>query len=141
MRLHAISKGGFTIYLVASHNESDILQCGDVEKLIRKRRAPTDTPLYYSTIEDSYDVLKRAHTTTGDGGRDKMLKELNKGYANITCKAVEYYKYHCEECQKKRKRPMTKGVVVNPILAKEFASRGQVDLIDMQILSITSSNN
>ncbi|XP_047485906.1 KRAB-A domain-containing protein 2-like [Penaeus chinensis] len=27
---------------------------------------------------------------------------------------------------------MTKGVVVRPILSKEFASRGQVDLIDMQ---------
>lgn len=27
---------------------------------------------------------------------------------------------------------MTKGVVVRPILSKEFASRGQVDLVDMQ---------
>ncbi|XP_047481538.1 uncharacterized protein LOC125033951 [Penaeus chinensis] len=33
---------------------------------------------------------------------------------------------------------MTKGVVVLPILSKEFASRGQVDLIDMQ--SIPHSN-
>ena len=29
---------------------------------------------------------------------------------------------------------MTKGIVVNPILTKEFSSRGQVDLIDMQSL-------
>ena len=63
-----------------------------------------------------------------------MKKELSKKYANITCKAVEFYKSHCVECQKKRKRPMTKGVVVNPILTKEFASRCQVDLIDMQSL-------
>ena len=123
----------YNLYLIFS-NRYQILQCGDVEKLIRKRKAPTDTPLYYSTLEDSYDVLKRAHTATGHGGRDRMLKELSKKYANITCKAVEFYKSHCVECQKKRKRPMTKGVVVNPILTKEFASRCQVDLIDMQSL-------
>jgi len=61
-----------------------------------------------------------------------MIKELQRKYANITTKALELFKSLCEECQKKRKRPMTKGVVVRPILSKEFASRGQVDLIDMQ---------
>jgi len=33
---------------------------------------------------------------------------------------------------------MTKGVVVRPILSKEFSSRGQVDLTDMQ--SWTTAN-
>ena len=61
-----------------------------------------------------------------------MLKELQKKYANIPTKAVELFKSLCLECQKKRKRPMTKGVVVRPILSKEFSSRGQVDLVDMQ---------
>jgi len=61
-----------------------------------------------------------------------MIKELQRKYANITTKALELFKSLCEECQKKRKRPVTKGVVVRPILSKEFASRGQVDLIDMQ---------
>jgi hypothetical protein len=40
----------------------------------------------------------------------------------------------CIDCQRKRVRPMTKGVVVRPILSKEFSARGQVDLIDMQSL-------
>ncbi|KAI6655721.1 KRAB-A domain-containing protein 2-like [Oopsacas minuta] len=101
---------------------NEILQCGDVEKLIRKLKAHTDTQLYYSTIEDSYDVLRRAHTATGHGEQDRMLKELSKKYVNMTYKAVEFYQSHCEECQKKRTRPLTKGVVVNPILTK--ASRG-----------------
>ncbi|XP_068242306.1 KRAB-A domain-containing protein 2-like [Palaemon carinicauda] len=35
----------------------------------------------------------------------------------------------------KEKQPMTKGVVVNPILSTEFSSRGQVKLIDMQSMS------
>ena len=47
------------------------------------------------------------------------MKDLRKKYANITIKNM-------------------KGVAVCPILTKEFASRGQVNLIDMQAMS--SSN-
>ncbi|XP_037790446.1 KRAB-A domain-containing protein 2-like [Penaeus monodon] len=112
----------------------EVLQCGDVEKLIN-----ADEPLlYYVTIEETFDVIKRAHIATGHGGRDRMIKELQRKYANITTKALELFKSQCEECQKKRKRPMTKGVVMRPILGKELASRGQVDLIDMQ--SVPYSN-
>ena len=64
----------------------EVLQCGDVEKLIRKRKEPTESPIYYTTIEDTYDIIKRAHIATGHGGRDRMHKELQKKYANITTK-------------------------------------------------------
>ncbi|XP_062569481.1 SCAN domain-containing protein 3-like [Saccostrea cucullata] len=40
----------------------------------------------------------------------------------------------CDECQLRRKNPC-KGVVVKPILSKDFNSRGQVDLIDMQSMA------
>ena len=40
--------------------------------------------------------------------------------------------------EKKRKRVASKGVVVKPILSKEFASRAQVDLIDMQSMAKNS---
>ena len=53
---------------------------------------------------------------------------------NVTREAVELVKSLCVDCQRKRKRPTTKGVVVQPILTNEFSSRGQVDLIDMQSL-------
>ncbi|KAK6178643.1 hypothetical protein SNE40_011172 [Patella caerulea] len=116
----------------------EILQCGDVEKLIKKRATQDEEPVYYVCIEDTYDVVKRAHTATGHGGRDRMAKEVNKKYANITREALEIFKSYCQECQKKRKRPKTKGVVVRPILTKEFASRAQVDLIDMQSMAQNS---
>lgn len=120
----------------------EILQCGDVEKLIKKHDKPDDTPLYYITVlhymEDTSDVIKRAHIATGHGGHDHMTKELQRKNANITVKSLELFKSLCEECQKKRKRPMTKGVVVRPILSKEFSSSGQVDLVDMQ--SMAQSN-
>ncbi|XP_052791955.1 KRAB-A domain-containing protein 2-like [Mya arenaria] len=96
----------------------EIIQCGDVEKLIKKRTHPEESPLYYVTIEDTFDVIKRAHIATGHGGRDHMINELQRKYANITTKALEHFKSLCAECQKKRKRPMTKGVVVRPILTK-----------------------
>ena len=42
----------------------EILQCGDVEKLIKKYAKPDDTPLYYVTTEGTFDVIKRAHIAT-----------------------------------------------------------------------------
>ncbi|XP_064099873.1 KRAB-A domain-containing protein 2-like isoform X3 [Macrobrachium nipponense] len=126
----------------ASYRNSDlyeVLQCGPTEKLIKRRSTRQESPLYYVSIEETFDVVKSAHISTGHGGRDRMLKELQKKYANIPTKAVELFKSLCQECQKKRKRPMTKGVVVRPILTKEFSSRGQVDLIDMQ--SMPSGSN
>src|ERR1700729_3980893 len=98
----------------------DILLCGDVEKIINKREDSSEPPLYYVTIEDTFDIIKRAHLATGHGGRDRMLKELQKKYANITTKSVDLFKSLCEECQRKRKRPMTNGVVVRPILTLPF---------------------
>jgi len=116
-------------------NKYEVLQCGDIEKLIKKRRRPEDDILYYVSIEDTYNIIKWAHFATGHGGRDRMLKEIGKKYANTTEYALQLFKYYCQECQKKRKQPVTKGVVVLPILSNEFNSRAQIDLIDMQSMA------
>ena len=113
----------------------EIRQCGAVEKLIRRRKSNDDPIQYYVHIEETFDVIKCAHIATGHGGRDWMVKELGKKYANVTRDFIELFKSMCIDCQRKRVRPMTKGVVVGPILCKEFSARGQVDLIDMQSLS------
>ena len=60
-------------------------------------------------------------------GRDKMLKELSKKYANVTGNTIKLFKSLCEECQLRQRNP-NKGVVVKPILTKDFNSRGQVKL-------------
>ena len=90
------------------HKKYEQLQCVDVQKLIRKK-PNQEHPLYFATIEETFDIIKRVHIATGHGGRDKM-------------------------CQRKRKRTTTKGIVVKPILSKDFSSRAQVDLIDMQYM-------
>jgi hypothetical protein len=38
----------------------------------------------------------------------------------------------CEECQLKKRKNASKGLVVKLLLIKDFNSRGQVDLVDMQ---------
>ncbi|XP_041366789.1 KRAB-A domain-containing protein 2-like [Gigantopelta aegis] len=112
----------------------EILQCGDVEKLIRKRAKLTEEPIYFVNIDDMNDIVKRAHISNGHGGRHKMVIFWSR-YANIMRESTELFKSLCIECQKKRKRATTKGVVVRPILSKDFGSRGQVDLIDMQSMT------
>jgi hypothetical protein len=38
----------------------------------------------------------------------------------------------CEECQLKKRKIASKGLVFKPLLSKDFNSRGQVDLVVMQ---------
>ncbi|XP_066952250.1 SCAN domain-containing protein 3-like [Macrobrachium rosenbergii] len=77
-KLTAIDKSGkktpHEYYLLKKY---EILKCGDVLKLIRRRTANED-PIYFATSEDTFDIIKRAHIATGHGGRDKMVKELSK---------------------------------------------------------------
>jgi hypothetical protein len=86
-----------------------ILICGDVEKLIRKKKDEGDDVVYFAHNDDIFDIIKRVHVSTGHGGRDKMMKVLSVKYANITREVVEMYKSLCIECAKKRKRPAAKA--------------------------------
>jgi hypothetical protein len=61
-----------------------------------------------------------------------MLKEVNKKYANVTRDVLNLFKEMCEECQLKKRKIASKGLVFKPLLSKDFNSRGQVDLVDMQ---------
>ena len=79
-----------------------------------------------------YSIVLRAHLNTGHGGREKMLKEVNKKYANVTRDVLNLFKEMCEECQLKKRKIASKGLVFKPLLSKDFNSRGQVDLVYMQ---------
>ena len=39
---------------------------------------------HFLYVEKLNDVLKKVHFLTGYGGRDKMLKEASKKFANVT---------------------------------------------------------
>ncbi|XP_037781890.1 KRAB-A domain-containing protein 2-like [Penaeus monodon] len=120
------------LHYVTIEETLDVIKCAHVATGHGGRdRMIKELQQKYASITTKALDVKCAHVATGHGGRDRMIKELQQKYASITTKALELFKSLCEECQKKRKRPMTKGVVVHPILSKEFVSRGQVDLIDM----------
>ena len=110
------------------------------EEVIKKRKSPKDHPVYYPTIEDTYNIIRKANIATGHCGHDRMLKHLGQKYANITTDAVELFYSYCVVCQEKRKCPKTTGVVVKPILSSEFNSRGQIDLVEMHYPHKASSS-
>ena len=83
----------------------DVLLCGDVWKLIKKRNSPDETPLYFVTIEDTFDVIKRAHVSTGHGGRERMLKEVQKKYANVTSAASSFSNLCAKNAKKRESGP------------------------------------
>ena len=62
-------------YLLSKY---EIIQCGDVEKLIIHRKSNDDTIQYYVHIEETFDVIKRTHIAAGNGGGDQMIKDLGK---------------------------------------------------------------
>ncbi|KAK3886401.1 hypothetical protein Pcinc_009458 [Petrolisthes cinctipes] len=57
----------------------EVLRCGQVEKLIKKRDHVEEPPLYYVPIEEMFDIVRSSHIATGHGGRDQMLKEARVG--------------------------------------------------------------
>ena len=79
----------------------EILRCGHMDKLIKKRKSPAETPIYYVTIEDTFDVIRTAHLATGHGGRNRVLKELEQKFANVHRESVELFKCFCKVCQEK----------------------------------------
>ena len=42
---------------------------------------------------------KKIHFAVGHGGRDNMIKEATKKYANVSIEALELFKEQCEVCQ------------------------------------------
>jgi hypothetical protein len=63
------------------------------------------------------NVVHKIRIATGHGGRDKMIKEANKKYANVSIEALELFKELCEKCQLKKRKLASKCLVVNLLLA------------------------
>ena len=79
------------------------MQCGDEEKLIKKRLKPDDDPVYYVIIEDTYDAINHEHVATGHGGQERMAKEITKKHANINRELMDLFKSYCQESQRNAK--------------------------------------
>jgi hypothetical protein len=82
----------------------EVLQCGDVTKIIKRRKSHDDEIKYLVCLEDMYCVAKKIHFAVGHSGRNKMIKE------------AKLFKEQCEECQLKKRRTASKGIVVKHII-------------------------
>ena len=81
------------------------------------------------------NIIKDIHESIGHKGERKTYQKVAENYANISRVLVTEYIKNCLRCvEKMKKKEITAGIVVKPILATYFNERGQVDLVDMQTL-------
>lgn len=109
----------------------DVLTVQNIENLIVPVTDRQPDVKYFCAFENLFDILLDCHKSLGHSGRDRMKKELNLRYKNITYDQIQLFLNLCEQCQQKRKG-IKKGIVVKPIISPCFNSRCQIDLIDYQ---------
>ena len=74
-----------------------------------------------------FDVTRDAHLAIGHGGRNRMIKEIQTKYKNITTESIKFVRSLPQKIESSKK-----GLVIKPMIFSEMNSRAQVDLIDMQ---------
>lgn len=108
----------------------DVLEVRGVEKLIVPVTKTKPNVLFYCSSDCLFDILYETHLSIGHGGRDRMVKELNRYYKNITQNDIKLFLNFCEPCQQKRKS--NKKDVKQSLIFPQINSRCQVDIIDFQ---------
>jgi uncharacterized protein YqgV (UPF0045/DUF77 family) len=81
----------------------DVLNIGGEEKLTVPLSAEKTEILYYVTFDELFNVIHEAHIAVGHGGSNRMTKDLNRKYRNVTVQSIVMYLRLCEPCQKKQK--------------------------------------
>lgn len=109
----------------------DVIEVDGKEKNIVPVTEDNSVILHYVHTEELFDLLHDTHLKIGRGCRTRMEKELQTKYKNVTKEISTLYRRLCKPCQTKLSNPK-KGLVSKPLIFKEFNSRCQVDLIDMQ---------
>jgi hypothetical protein len=82
----------------------DIFIIGGYERLITKVKETDEANFkIYVYMEELYGILEKAQKETGHGVRDRMIKHINNGYANISRESIELFTSLCENCNMKKK--------------------------------------
>ena len=108
----------------------DVAQIGNTVKLIYPGAEGSSSIQYYVQKEDIFDVIHDDYLAIGQGGRNRMIKETQTKYKNITAESIMLYLRLCVPCLKKSK-VLKKGLVIKPMIFSEMNSGAHVDLIDM----------
>ena len=83
----------------------DVVQIGNTVKLIYPVAEGNSSIKYYIHKEDIFGVIHDAHLAIGHGGRNRMIKETQTKYKNITAGSIMLYLSLCVPCLKNLKVP------------------------------------
>lgn len=100
----------------------ELKEFGLIKKIVRR-----GTEKFIIASDEIFDAIHAAHIQSGHGGRNILEKELFVRYANVTREQIMIYLNLCECCQMKKVK-VKKGVVVQPIVTKNFNVRCQVSV-------------
>ena len=106
----------------------DILNIGGEEKLTVPLSAEKTEILYYVNFHELFNVIHETHIAVGHGGRNRMIKEMNRKYKNVTVESTVTYLRLCEPCQKKKseKRFIILKIAI-PVVCMNNRYRGAVN--------------
>ena len=94
-------------------------------------RDGTNSYKTYLAMEEIFAKIYTKHHMSGHAGRDRLYKELEHKYANISKEHVSIFLSLCTVCQQTKPRSV-QTLQINPILEKDFNDRIQIDLINFQ---------
>lgn len=78
-----------------------------------------------ATRESVVTMIKDNHVSIGHKGEWKTHKKILENYSNVSRALVSEFIKNCERCvEKMRKKEITAGIVVKPILADFINERG-----------------
>lgn len=97
----------------------DVLSVQGVEKLIVPVTDVKPNVISYCSSDMLFAILYETHRSIGHGGRDRMIKELNRRYKNITQNDIKLFLSVCESCQGK-KNLGKKGIVFKPTVFSDL---------------------
>lgn len=80
-----------------------VLESGGKKKLVARNKE-NETIKHYLSADELYDAIDAVHVEVGHGGRDKMLSETSKIYANVTKEMICLFLSMCEVCQQKKNK-------------------------------------
>ena len=99
----------------------DVVQFGQVKRLIFPVAEGNTSLNYYVQIEELFNVIHEIHVSIGHGGRNRMVKEIGLKYKNIIAECIMVYLNLWVPCLKKSK-VTKKGLVVKPKIFSDMNS-------------------
>lgn len=85
----------------------DIVTVGNEQKLVFpmiEEEVNSARFKYFVRTRELFDVIHQAHLSIGHMGRDRLTKELNEHYKNVTIESIVLYLSLCKVCQENPKR-------------------------------------